>query len=53
MTAFLAASVARAAAGHPEVHAYRDWRGRLVTHQFADVSIETAAVLTDPVGVTP
>jgi pyruvate/2-oxoglutarate dehydrogenase complex dihydrolipoamide acyltransferase (E2) component len=37
MTAFLAASVARAAAGHPEVHAYRDWRGRLVTHQFADV----------------
>ena len=39
MTAFLAASVARAAAGHPEVHAYRDWRGRLVTHHFADVSI--------------
>jgi pyruvate/2-oxoglutarate dehydrogenase complex dihydrolipoamide acyltransferase (E2) component len=38
MTAFLAASVARAAAVHPEVHAYRDWRGRLVTHQFADVS---------------
>jgi pyruvate/2-oxoglutarate dehydrogenase complex dihydrolipoamide acyltransferase (E2) component len=37
MTAFLAASVARAAAAHPEVHAYRDWRGRLVTHQFADV----------------
>lgn len=38
MTAFLAASVARAAAGHPEVHAYRDWRGRLVTHKFVDVS---------------
>jgi pyruvate/2-oxoglutarate dehydrogenase complex dihydrolipoamide acyltransferase (E2) component len=38
MTAFLAASVARTAADHPEVHAYRDWRGRLVTHQFADVS---------------
>jgi pyruvate/2-oxoglutarate dehydrogenase complex dihydrolipoamide acyltransferase (E2) component len=38
MTAFLAASVARAAAAHPEVHAYRDWRGRLVTHQFVDVA---------------
>jgi pyruvate/2-oxoglutarate dehydrogenase complex dihydrolipoamide acyltransferase (E2) component len=37
MTAFLAASVARAAADHPEVHAYRDWRGRLVTHRFVDV----------------
>jgi pyruvate/2-oxoglutarate dehydrogenase complex dihydrolipoamide acyltransferase (E2) component len=38
MTAFIAASVARVAAAHPEVHAYRDWRGRLVTHQFVDVS---------------
>jgi pyruvate/2-oxoglutarate dehydrogenase complex dihydrolipoamide acyltransferase (E2) component len=38
MTAFIAASVARVAAAHPEAHAYRDWRGRLVTHQFADVS---------------
>ena len=46
MTAFLAASVARAAADHPEVHACRDWRGRLVTHQFADVStmVEIATV---------
>lgn len=38
MTAFIAASVARVAAAHPEAHAYRDWRGRLVTHQFADVA---------------
>jgi pyruvate/2-oxoglutarate dehydrogenase complex dihydrolipoamide acyltransferase (E2) component len=38
MTAFVAASVARAAAAHPEVHAYRNWRGRLVTHGYVDVS---------------
>jgi pyruvate/2-oxoglutarate dehydrogenase complex dihydrolipoamide acyltransferase (E2) component len=38
MTAFVVASTARAAAAHPEVHAYRDWRGRLVTHRFVDVS---------------
>ncbi len=38
MTAFIAASAGRVAAAHPEVHAYRDWRGRLVTHQFADVA---------------
>lgn len=38
MTAFVVACVARAAAAHPEVHAYRDWRGRVVTHAFADVS---------------
>ena len=38
MTAFIAASVARVAAAHPEAHAYRDWRGRLVTHPFADVA---------------
>jgi pyruvate/2-oxoglutarate dehydrogenase complex dihydrolipoamide acyltransferase (E2) component len=37
MTAFIAATVARVAAAHPEVHAYRDWRRRLVTHQFVDV----------------
>src|SRR3954451_8621693 len=36
-TAFVVASVARAAAAHPEVHAYRDWRGRLVTHRHVDV----------------
>ena len=37
MTAFVVASVARAAARHPEVHAFRDWRGRLVEHRHVDV----------------
>ncbi|MGW0758447.1 2-oxo acid dehydrogenase subunit E2 [Streptomyces sp. NPDC002814] len=36
-TAFVAASVARAAAAHPDVHAYRDWRGRMVRHRYVDV----------------
>jgi pyruvate/2-oxoglutarate dehydrogenase complex dihydrolipoamide acyltransferase (E2) component len=38
MTAFVVASVARAAAAHPEVHAYRNWRGQLVTHHHVDVT---------------
>lgn len=38
MTAFVIASVARAAAAHPAVHAYRNWRGKLVTHRFVDVA---------------
>ena len=37
LTAFVVASVARAAAAHSEVHAYRDWRGRLVEHSHVDV----------------
>lgn len=37
MTAFVIAAVARAVAAHPEVHAYRDWRGRLVRHRHVDV----------------
>jgi pyruvate/2-oxoglutarate dehydrogenase complex dihydrolipoamide acyltransferase (E2) component len=37
MTAFVIASLGRAAAVHPEVHAYRDWRGRLVQHRHVDV----------------
>jgi pyruvate/2-oxoglutarate dehydrogenase complex dihydrolipoamide acyltransferase (E2) component len=37
MTAFVIAAVARAVAAHPEVHAYRDWRGRLVRHDHVDV----------------
>src|SRR5674536_315045 len=37
LTAFVIASVARAAAAHTEVHAYRDWRGRLVRHRHVDV----------------
>jgi pyruvate/2-oxoglutarate dehydrogenase complex dihydrolipoamide acyltransferase (E2) component len=36
-TAFVVAAVARAAAAHPQVHAYRDWRGRLVQHRHVDV----------------
>jgi pyruvate/2-oxoglutarate dehydrogenase complex dihydrolipoamide acyltransferase (E2) component len=38
LTAFVVASVARAAAAHPEVHAYRNWRGQLVTHYHVDVA---------------
>jgi pyruvate/2-oxoglutarate dehydrogenase complex dihydrolipoamide acyltransferase (E2) component len=37
-TAFVVASVARAAAAHPDVHAYRDWRGRLIRHRHVDVT---------------
>jgi len=37
VTAFVVASVARAAAAHPAVHAYRNWRGQLVTHRHVDV----------------
>jgi pyruvate/2-oxoglutarate dehydrogenase complex dihydrolipoamide acyltransferase (E2) component len=37
LTAFVVASIGRAAAAHAEVHAYRDWRGRLVEHRFVDV----------------
>lgn len=37
LTAFIIASVARAAAAHPEVHAYRNWRGQLVRHHYVDV----------------
>ena len=37
LTAFFVASVGRAAARHPQVHAYRDWRGRLVRHHHVDV----------------
>ena len=36
-TAFVIGAVARAVAAHPEVHAYRDWRGRLVRHRQVDV----------------
>jgi pyruvate/2-oxoglutarate dehydrogenase complex dihydrolipoamide acyltransferase (E2) component len=37
LTAFVIASLGRAAANHPQVHAYRDWRGRLVEHRHVDV----------------
>jgi pyruvate/2-oxoglutarate dehydrogenase complex dihydrolipoamide acyltransferase (E2) component len=38
LTAFVVATVARAVAAHPEVHAYRNWRGQLVTHHYVDVA---------------
>jgi pyruvate/2-oxoglutarate dehydrogenase complex dihydrolipoamide acyltransferase (E2) component len=37
LTAFVVATLGRTAAVHPEVHAYRDWRGRLVQHRHVDV----------------
>jgi pyruvate/2-oxoglutarate dehydrogenase complex dihydrolipoamide acyltransferase (E2) component len=37
-TAFLVASVGRAAVAHPEVHAYRNWRGQLVLHHHVDIA---------------
>lgn len=39
MTAFLVACLARAVRQNPEVHGYRDWRGRIVTHDFVDVAV--------------
>ena len=37
-TAFVLACVGRAVAAHPEVHAYRDWLGRLVMHRHVDIT---------------
>ena len=37
-TAFVLASVARAVAEYPQVHAYRNWRGQLVTHRHVDIT---------------
>jgi pyruvate/2-oxoglutarate dehydrogenase complex dihydrolipoamide acyltransferase (E2) component len=37
LTAFIVATVGRAAAAHSQVHAFRDWRGRLVEHRHVDV----------------
>jgi pyruvate/2-oxoglutarate dehydrogenase complex dihydrolipoamide acyltransferase (E2) component len=48
LTAFVVATVARAAAAHPEVHAYRNWRGQLVTHQHVDVG--TMVEISTPQG---
>ncbi|MCU1618163.1 MAG: 2-oxoacid dehydrogenase acyltransferase (Catalytic domain) [Modestobacter sp.] len=39
LTAYVVACVGRAAADHPQVHAYRDWRGRLVEHRHVDVQV--------------
>ncbi len=38
-TGFLVASVGRAAADHPEVHAYRNWRRQLVIHHHVDIAV--------------
>src|SRR5262249_44409097 len=48
LTAFVVATVARAAAAHPEVHAYRNWRGQLVTHHHVDVG--TMVEISTPQG---
>ena len=50
-TAFVVACTARAAAAHPEVHAYRDWRGRLVLHHHVDVG--TIVEIAGPDGSLP
>jgi pyruvate/2-oxoglutarate dehydrogenase complex dihydrolipoamide acyltransferase (E2) component len=50
-TAFIVATVGRAAALHPEVHAYRDWFGRLVTHRHVDIS--TIVEVSTPQGPFP
>ncbi len=39
MTAYLAACAGRAVAEHPDVHAHKDWRGRLVVHRDVDVLV--------------
>jgi len=52
LTAMVVAAVARAAAAHPEVHAYRDWRGRLVTHRYVDATVMVeVATARGPVAV--
>jgi len=51
MTAFVAACVGRAAATHPEVHGYRNWRGRLVIHRHVDIA--TLLEVSTPDGVFP
>jgi pyruvate/2-oxoglutarate dehydrogenase complex dihydrolipoamide acyltransferase (E2) component len=50
-TAFVVASVARAAAAHPEVHTYRNWRGQLVSHRHVDVN--TIVEIATPQGPFP
>ena len=51
LTAYLVSAVARAAAAHPEVHAYRNWRGRLVIHHHVDVA--TLIEVRDSTGSFP
>ncbi len=51
MTAFVAACVGRATAQHPEVHAYRNWRGQLVLHRHVDIA--TLIEVPAPTGTFP
>jgi pyruvate/2-oxoglutarate dehydrogenase complex dihydrolipoamide acyltransferase (E2) component len=51
LTAFIVAAVARAAAAHPEVHAYRNWCGKLVMHHHVDVA--TLVEVASPTGLFP
>lgn len=53
LTGFIAVSVARAAAETPIVHAYRDWRGRLVTHRHVDVMVPIESGTGDELRVVP
>lgn len=39
MTAYLVACLGRAVRRNPEVHGYRDWLGRIVVHEFVDVTV--------------
>jgi pyruvate/2-oxoglutarate dehydrogenase complex dihydrolipoamide acyltransferase (E2) component len=50
-TALVVACVARAAAAHPDVHAYRNWRGQVVLHHHVDVS--TIVEVPTPQGPFP
>ena len=51
-TGFVIATAARAVAAHPEVHAYRDWRGRLVRHRHVDVqTLVEVATAQGPFGL--
>jgi pyruvate/2-oxoglutarate dehydrogenase complex dihydrolipoamide acyltransferase (E2) component len=50
-TAFVITAAGRAVASHPEVHAYRNWRGQLVIHRHVDVS--TIVETTTPQGPFP
>ena len=51
VTGFIVAAVAGAAAAHPEVHAYQNWRGRLVIHHHVDVA--TLVEVATPEGSFP
>lgn len=51
MTAYVAACVGRAAALHPEIHGYRNWRGQLVLHRQVDIS--TLIEVPTPTGTFP